>query len=78
MAQHGVGPVGQNGSDEDTAPFEPSVTDGIHASMQLVEPASRESCLDRSGVETEANQLPEGHHPVLPLGQYGDLSITWM
>jgi hypothetical protein len=76
VAQHGVGPARQNGSHEDTAPFELAMTDRIDTLVNAVKPSPGQPSLDRTGVETHSDQLPVGHNSVLPISQFGDLLVT--
>jgi hypothetical protein len=78
VAQDGLGPVRVNGSNEDTAPIESAVANGIDALVHTVQAAPCEPGFDGTGVEPQAQELPKGHNSVLPLGQFGDLTITWM
>jgi hypothetical protein len=54
------------------------MTNRIDPSVDTVKAAPGQPCLDGSRVEAQLDQLPKGHNPVLPLGQFGDLPITWM
>jgi hypothetical protein len=78
VTQHGLGPVRQNGSNEDTAPIEPAVTDGEYPSVQTMKPSPSHPRLHGVGFEPKRDQLPQGNHSVLALGQFGYLSVTWM
>jgi hypothetical protein len=78
MTQDSFRPAGQNCSNENTTPVEIAVTDGIDPLVQAVKPPPPDSRFDRVGFEPERDQLPQSNHPVLPLGQFGDLTITWM
>ena len=76
MTQHRLGSAGQDGGHEDTAPFEPAMTDCIDPLVHAVEPAPRHPCLDRPRVEPHLDQLPQGHDAVLPIGQFRDPPVT--
>jgi hypothetical protein len=50
---------------------------GVGAELDPVQAPSLNAILYRSAPEAEPNQLPIGHHPVLPRRKLCDLQITW-
>jgi hypothetical protein len=53
------------------------VPNGVRAAKELVKAPAGEPVLDGGAAKSHRKQLPIGHDTVLPLGELGDLLLTW-
>jgi hypothetical protein len=76
VAQDRVWPTRQNGSHEDTTPFEAATTDGIDAFVDPMQPARRIPPLHSGGRKAPFEELPKGDHSMLAIRQIRQFSVT--
>jgi hypothetical protein len=66
VTQHGVGPAREHGRHPPSSHREGLVAQGVNTAIKREEPPSRKATIDRSGAQSELDQLPPGNHTMLP------------
>jgi hypothetical protein len=64
--------AGENGRHPVRLASQGAVADGVDAAVQHVEAASRDAVVDGIEGQAQGDELPTGHHPVLPVREAGD------
>ena len=77
VAQNGRWTIRQYGRHPCAAQRGDRVADGVHPTVNAVKPPGAKPPPDRAASEAELLQLPAGHPAVLPVGERGDLTVTW-
>jgi hypothetical protein len=75
MGKDCVRPDRQDGREPAAVRGQRSVTGGIDAAMNDLEPADCQSAPNRADPDAEIEQLPPGNDPVLPSRETGDLLV---
>jgi hypothetical protein len=76
MRENRVRPTGDRRSHSVTVLGEQCVPNREYALMNRVQPPRGNAPVDETYIEPHLNQLPQGDHPMLPLGQIRDRLIS--
>jgi hypothetical protein len=76
MREDRVRATGDRRSHSVTVLGEQCVPDGVYALMNRVQPPRGNALVDEPHIEPHLNQLPQGDHSMLPLGQIGNRPVS--